>query len=183
MGIWERIKDNSLGQGDRLNSIAVPLVRPSFPEAGVDGSVPIDVREMDVIVLTQSCDLLADKTPLVVVAEIHSLDVFEETNEAFKAKGKWTEVAKGRIEGLHLLHGHGEPNNGRECIIVDFRQIMTLPINYVGQFANNSGERWRLCSPYLEGMSQAFGRYFMRVALPVDLPRDFTKPSLELRGR
>jgi hypothetical protein len=175
MGIWKRIKDDPLGQGDRLNSIAVPLVRPSFPEASEDGDVPIDVREMDVIVLTQSCDLLADKAPLVVVAVIHSLDVFEETNESFKAKGKWSEVAKGRVEGLHLLHGHGEPKNGGECIVVDFRQIMTLPIDYVRAFANNGGERWRLCSPYLEGMSQAFGRYFMRVALPVDLPRDFMK--------
>ena len=86
MGIWKRIKDDPLGQGDRLNSIAVPLVRPSFPEASEDGDVPIDVREMDVIVLTQSCDLLADKAPLVVVAAIHSLDVFEETNESLKPR-------------------------------------------------------------------------------------------------
>lgn len=175
MEIWEKITEPSLGQGDRLDSIAVPLIRDSFPQVDQDGSVPVDVQPMDVIVLTQSCDLDARKVSLVVVAAIYSLEEFEKIDNSFQNSGRWKEVAKGRIEGLHLLHGHGEPTNGRECLVVDFRQIVSLPLKYAQSFATQTGERWRLCSPYLESMSQAFGRYFMRVALPVSLPRDFAK--------
>jgi hypothetical protein len=111
----------------------------------------------------------------VVVAGIYTIEDFEELNASFQSKGRWESVAKGRFDGLHLLHGHGEPTNGRECLVVDFRQIVSLPVEYVRSFVQNCGERWRLGSPYLENMSQAFGRYFMRVALPIDLPRDFVK--------
>ena len=68
----------------------------------------------------------------------------------------------GRIEALHMLHGFRE-ESARECLIVDFRFITSLPFEYVERFAERSGERWRLQSPYLERLSQAFGRFFMRV--------------------
>jgi hypothetical protein len=175
MAIWEKTNNSLICQGDRLNSIAVPLIHHSFPQVDSDGSVPVDVQPMDVIILTQSCELENSKASLVVVAGIYTIEDFEELNASFQSKGRWESVAKGRFDGLHLLHGHGEPTNGRECLVVDFRQIVSLPVEYVRSFVQNCGERWRLGSPYLENMSQAFGRYFMRVALPIDLPRDFVK--------
>jgi hypothetical protein len=176
MGIWERVNGSNLNQGDRLDAIAVPLIRDAFPALDQDGNVPLDVQTLDVIILTQSCDLETEKVSSVVVAAIFSVEKFEGVDPSFRNSGKWKDVSRGRIEGLHLLHGHNEPANGRECVVVDFRQIISLPINYVQTFAGNNGERWRLCPPYLESMSQAFGRYFMRVALPIDLPRNFAKP-------
>jgi hypothetical protein len=105
MGIWVKVDGPSLSQGDRLDAIAVPLIRQEFPQPDADGSVPLDVQLTDVIVLTQSCDLETSRAAFVVVAANYSLDKFEGVDPSFQKATKWKEVAKGRIEGLHLLHG------------------------------------------------------------------------------
>ena len=171
MSVWEKINGRILNQGDVLLDISLPAVREDFP-AEEDGRVPLKVGSGDIIIVSQSCDLEQRKVPFVVVAQISSLKEFEEANPDYKAKGKWKPIAQGRIEALHMLHGFRE-EFARECLIVDFRFISSLPFEYVERFAERSGERWRLQSPYLEGLSQAFGRFFMRVALPKNLPRDF----------
>lgn len=60
-------------------------------------------------------------------------------------------------------------------MLVDFRMIFSLPLGYVARFAVDAGDRWRLQSPFVECLSQAFGRFFMRVALPTNPPNDFSK--------
>jgi hypothetical protein len=55
-------------------------------------------------------------------------------------------------------------------LVVDFRQIISLPFAYLSRHAEQLGPRWRLQSPYLEHFSQAFARFFMRVGLPSALP-------------
>ncbi|MEO8218988.1 MAG: hypothetical protein ABI718_18080, partial [Acidobacteriota bacterium] len=93
-------------------------------------------------------------------------DEFETQNPKFKLKGKWEEVRKGRLEGLHLLGSPDDPENNRGSLVVDFGQIFSLPPAYLEMKAEAAGERLRLDSPYLEHFSQAFARYFMRVGLP-----------------
>lgn len=174
MPVWRCIKGRTLNQGDLLRGIAVPEVRPNFPLQDEDGNVPLTVGTADAIVISQSCDLELRKVPFVVVAQFLTMDEFEEVNEDYRQRGKWKQVAQGRLELLHLLHGlGGETGKPRECLVIDFRSIWTLPLEYVEMFAERLGERPRLQSPYLENMSQAFGRFFMRVALPADLPREF----------
>ena len=73
-------------------------------------------------------------------------------------------------DGLHLLASPEEPRNNRQALVVDFRQIFSLPVAYLKRHADQVSHRWRLQSPYLEHFSQAFARFFMRVGLPVDLP-------------
>jgi hypothetical protein len=53
--------------------------------------------------------------------------------------------------------------------IVDFGRILSLPRNFVGQFAAGKGKRLRLRPPYREHLSQSFARFFMRVGLPQDV--------------
>lgn len=77
---------------------------------------------------------------------------------------------KGRTEGLHLLASPENPENNREALVVDLRQIYTLPYEYLLKHATDLGSRWRLKSPYLEHFSQAFARLFMRVGLPSSIP-------------
>jgi hypothetical protein len=55
-------------------------------------------------------------------------------------------------------------------LIVDFRQIFSLPFEYLTTRAEELGDRWRLDSPFLEHFSQAFARFFMRVGLPSAIP-------------
>jgi hypothetical protein len=64
---------------------------------------------------------------------------------------------------LHLLSSPANPENNREALVVNFREIYTLPYEYILKYATELGSRWRLKSPYLENYSQAFARIFMRV--------------------
>ena len=106
----------------------------------------------------------------MALCPIHSLSRFEEVNPNFKKKGQWEQVRKGRVEGLHLLASPDDPANNREALVVDFRQIYSLPFGYLTRHATALGNRHRLQSPFLEHFSQAFARFFMRVGLPSSIP-------------
>jgi hypothetical protein len=92
MAIWEKTNNSLICQGDRLNSIAAPLIHHSFPQVDSDGSVPVDVQPMDVIILTQSCELENSKASLVVVAGVYTIEDFEELNASFQSTGRWESV-------------------------------------------------------------------------------------------
>ena len=91
-------------------------------------------------------------------------------NPAFARKGRWNEVLKGRIEGLHLLVSPTVPDDNRQALVADFREIYSLPHDYLADHAVRIGLRWRLRPPFLEHFSQAFARFFMRVGLPSTIP-------------
>jgi hypothetical protein len=104
--------------------------------------------EYDLIVLTQSCDLDQRKVRLMATRPIFPLPEFEAVNPAFARKGRWNEVLKGRIEGLHLLASPTVPENDRQALVVDFREIYSLPYDYLWAYATGLGPRWRLTSPH-----------------------------------
>ena len=164
MPFWCKVRETSLRQGDLMYGCFVPLFDPGFGTN--DGEADVPVTKADLIVVTQSCDLVQAKITLVALGRIESLSDFLETNPAYEQKGKLEEVRKGRVEGLHLLASPTNPENNREATIVDFRQIVSLPFDYLTTQAEELDNRWRLDSPYLEHFSQAFARFFMRVGLP-----------------
>jgi hypothetical protein len=143
---------------------------PRFRIERLNGSNEITVRVSDFIVMTQTCDLTNMKNGLVALCPIRSLTKYEDGNPAFRKKGIWEEVRKGRREGLHLLASAEFPDRGREALVIDFREIYSLPIEYLTHRAASVPSRWRLNSPYLEHFSQAFARFFMRVGLPSPVP-------------
>ncbi len=164
---WDQIDGSSLRQGDYLPDCYVPIFLD--PVVGPDPqNVPIDV--FNLIVITQSCDLEQSKVRLVAVCPIFSIEDFEKRNPEFKKKGRWNEVRKGRLEGLHMLGAQNNPTNNREAFVVDFREIYSLPFEYLVKHAGELNSRWRLKSPFLEHFSQAFARFFMRVGLPSTIP-------------
>ena len=121
---WVKVKESNLQQGDYLTDCAVPIFRnPKFTPETQD--IPVD--EFDLIVLTQSCDLEQNKVRLVAMCPIFSIEAFEQKNPEFKKKGRWNEVRKGRMEGLHMLGAQNNPTNNREAFVVDFREIYSLP--------------------------------------------------------
>jgi hypothetical protein len=165
---WAQINEPTLRQGDLLSRCIVPVPAVGFAtENGPGEGVAI---EYDLIVLTQSCDLEQRKVRLVAACPIFPLSEFEAVNPAFARKGRWNEVLKGRIEGLHLLASPTVPDDNREALVVDFREIYSLPSDYLTDHAIGLGTRWRLLSPFLEHFSQAFARFFMRVGLPSTIP-------------
>ena len=133
-------------------------------------SADLTIHTVDLVIVTQSCDLTNAKNGLVALCPIYSLKVFESVNPSYAKKGHWEEVRKGRREGLHLLASPTDPGNGREAFVTNFREIYSLPFGYLAQHAASLGSRWRLDSPFLEHFSQAFARFFMRVGLPSAVP-------------
>jgi hypothetical protein len=69
-----------------------------------------------------------------------------------------------------LLGSRTEPDNNRQASVVDFREIYSLPFDYLAHRAAQLGTRWRLAPPFLEHFSQSFARFFMRVGLPASIP-------------
>jgi hypothetical protein len=149
-GFWIRIEGVELGQGDFLPGCLVPSFPPDF---GATESGTVELSTANLIVVTQSCDLENKKVAFVAHCPIYPLSEFEEFNPGFKKKGVWEEVRQGRREGLYLLPSPEHSEKSREALVVDFRQIISLPIGYVTAHAGRIGPRWRLQSPYLEHFS------------------------------
>jgi hypothetical protein len=164
---WIRVNGQELAQGDVLKDCLVPVFSPDFGTHAVE---EVPVSGADLIIVTQTCDLVNQKADLVALCPIYTLQRFEEYNPKFKTKGRWEEVRKGRIEGLHLLGSPDSPEDNQGSLVVDFGQIVSLPFAYLVKRAGDWGARWRLDSPFLEHFSQAFARYFMRVGLPSSIP-------------
>jgi hypothetical protein len=97
---WVETDEVALRQGDYLPRCLVPVFGSELVEAGTH---ELAMDEYDLIVITQTCDLEQRRVRLVAACPIHSVAEFEAVNPAFAKKGRWNEVLKGRIEGLHLL--------------------------------------------------------------------------------
>jgi len=122
-------------------------------------------------VLTQSCDLEHARVPLVALCPIWPIAEFEQFDPRWRPRKRWNEVLKGKVEGLHLLASMTNPEDNGESLVVDFRQIYSLPFDYLTARAIELGDRWRLRLPFIEHVSQAFARFFMRVGLPSSIPQ------------
>jgi hypothetical protein len=167
--VWTTVRhERQLAQGDHLPQCLVPSFSPSLGAAS--GTQEVSVDYADLIIVTQSCDLANNKAQFVALCPIHSLGTFEDANEAFKKKGRWEEVRKGRTEGLHLIASPENPEDNRGALVTDFRMIHSLPLDYLTSHASTLDRRWRLQSPFLEHFSQAFARFYMRVGLPTPIP-------------
>ncbi|HVP00547.1 MAG TPA: hypothetical protein VMT15_20885 [Bryobacteraceae bacterium] len=171
---WDETEGSELRQGDVLPGIHVPLFVSPFsenvPEEGAEAERTTEVQQRDVIVVSHTCDLLLDKIRFVALCPVATIAEFERDQP--KMGKEWRNVQKGRWEGLHLLGSFTNPSDYSGALIVDFREIISLPRGYVENHAVACGRRHRLRSPFIEHFSQAFGKFYMRVALPefVQLP-------------
>lgn len=165
---WVGTKGDDLAQGDLLPGCLVPLIPENL--TAQMSAAPIPLQALSLIVVTQSCDLVNAKAGLVALCAIYTVPKYETANPAFAKKGAWEEVRKGRREGLYLLASPTKPAVSREALVVNFRELVSLPVGYLRNHATALGERWRLQPPFREHFSQAFARFFMRVGLPSAIP-------------
>lgn len=153
-------------QGDYLPGCWVPIVPKDF---GKSDAASIRADEVDLIVLTQSCDLATHAVDLVAASPVFSVAEYAQAHRDWD-KAKWGNARKGRIEGLIILPAPLGAENWADCLVVDFHEVYSLPLDTLAARANDIGSRWRLVSPYLEHLSQSLGHFFMRVAVPDELP-------------
>lgn len=158
-------------QGDMLFSC--PIFIPSsgyYSSVKEDITVPIEVKEYDVIVMSQSCDLVQGKIDLVLVCPIWPLNKFERRDDFFKGRKGKEALRQGNVPGYHLLNRCEIAEWERDFMVVDFRSVYSMPFSLIMEIKEKQQRRSRLLPPYREHLSQAFARFFMRVGLPIDIP-------------
>ena len=161
-GKWATIE-----QGDFLSEC--PVLVPSEDLAtvllqateGKEISSNYNLRLANLIVVTQSCDLLKKEVTQVLLCSHFPTDGYgQEMLES---------IRKEHRPNLHLIEACEIEQHKSEQRIVDFRTVYTLPKDFVTAFLNKQPSRLRLLPPYREHLAQAFARYFMRVGLPRNL--------------
>jgi hypothetical protein len=165
---WYTVVDGNEGllQGDFFDSC--PIVIP--PLEVTVGRVPAEVIEYDVVVMSQSCDLEQRKIDLVLVCPVWPLQEFEARSDFFKSRDGKEALRRGNVPGYHLLNECGIKGFDKGYLVVDFRNVYSVPLDFLTEFGKTTDQRLRLLSPYREHLSQAFARFFMRVGLPIDIP-------------
>lgn len=157
--------DEPLMQGDILFRCPVlfPDKEANYAELSDPAEIEIELAEVDVIVMTQSCDLQSceSKKP-VILCPLSNLTPIKANS--------LDNLRKDKITNLHLLntntHSTDLPN---EYLVIDFSTVYTLPFGLINNWKNNiQGKRPRLIPPYLEHMSQRFAMTFMRVGTDDD---------------
>lgn len=170
---FEVVEGASLLQGDILPKCPVfvldkELTWPLSPES----SLGLRADMVDLIVLTQSCDLVNNKVTEVLLARVLSWaevvrDEMRKGNEVVKSARFRKQLVEGAVPGLSLLHKR-EQEPHLEWSVVNFYQLHTLPKPLLSIVAAENHPRLRLRSPCREHLAQAFARFFMRVGLPHD---------------
>lgn len=166
-----------LEQGDILTGC--PVFRaPEDLSAGVlerarSGSdtpgIRFDFQTFDVIVLSQTCDLVNKKLRDVLLCPLFTEDDFER-GQTFSRDRDWENARQGRYPAYHVVSACEIPEFESKPRIIDFKSVVSLPVGFLRNFAVQQGPRVRLMPPYREHLSQSFARFFMRVGLPVDIP-------------
>lgn len=175
---FQTVGGSSLEQGDLLRSfdVAVPV---AF--AGSGGTeLQVELKTFDVVVMTQSCDIQNDKVRSLLLCPVFDLWSFV---EAAKAGGEnWgaeqrEKLRHGNLPGYHLISDAEQDGLSLPVSVVTFHEVYSSPTSLVRQFIATAGPRLRLCPPYKEHLAQAFARFFMRVGLPIDIPKEKLKPT------
>ena len=162
---WYEVVDSSepLLQGDFINKCPV-IIPPNKLLEG--GNLDVKVETYNIIVMSQSCDLVAGKIHNVLVCPYWPL----EDVGIYKDRKLRESLRIGGQSGAHLLNKSSIKDLENDFLVVDFKNIYGIGIDLIKEIAKGNGKRLRLMSPYKEHLSQAFARFFMRVGLPSDIP-------------
>lgn len=177
---WYSLIQNTAGieQGDFLDNFPIPIPPiESYDEViNEEGekNIPINIQLFNFIVMTQSCDFqkMQDIESVILCPRVDFQVAFDGKSKTDK-KSCWVRLTQGRIINIHLINKCEITNYDFDYQTVNLRDIYSVPYGYVKKVASNIPNRVRLLSPYKEHLSQAFARQFMRVGLPLDLPRDY----------
>lgn len=161
---YKTIKNNSLEQGDILIDIQV------FPTLYNSDGFPkgVDVNPSNYIVLTQTCDIEQNKTNLILLAEIFSLEQMKIREPKITNNKRTMEQIKQNIHPSIALLPESLDNKDidLEWSFVSFHNLALLDKTVLlKQIKSSNTYRLRMKSPYKENFSQLFARNAMRVAL------------------
>lgn len=167
---YEVVTGDQLEQGDLLFRCPVFTPAPDLTLPLEGEGVRGEIREFDVVVMTQSCDLVQEKLSDVIICPHWDLAQASQTEPALATGRAAEDIRKGRQPRYSLLApAPGSLGIQMGVRVVDFGRIFSLPKEFLRRFAATLGQRPRLCPPYREQLSQSFARFFMRVGLPQEI--------------
>lgn len=161
-------------QGDFFDNVPI-LILPHWDFADpVETPVhQAQVERHNLVLMTQSCDLIKyEDTDHVLLCPRLDYLVAEGQNPNIEGKSGWNKLIAGRIIGTHILNLCEIEEFRCDYQIVDLRRVFSMPMGFLKDTSSPRG-RLRLLPPYREHLSQSFARQFMRVGLPIDLPREY----------
>jgi len=187
--LWYKAVDarTPLTQGDLI--LNCPIVRwragVQFTEGAESEQLKgaQEVGVLDVIVLTQACDLENSKVSAVILCPAYPLSQHRADWEELRTQREekittkaWQshcdDLKDGYIWNLAMLNEGSGGELRTEHRVVDFHEIYSTPRNFLESWLRAQGHaRLQLLPPYREHVSQAFARYFMRVGLPTPVTR------------
>lgn len=154
-------KRDLLSQGDIIYSCFV-----AFPQIQKKGAKPEPImRKQDVIVMSQTCDLVNEPPPeLVAVCPIYSLCVSGVGNQRLGTYFNIEQLRRNILPDYHLLDACRFKKHTTDWLVVDFSKVHMVPFEYLKVLVE-SNRKITLRSPFRERMSQAFAEFFMRIGL------------------
>jgi hypothetical protein len=171
-------------QGDLILDCPVAAWKESFsaqpgdPSALVGG---IEAVTVDVVVMSQACDLEHEKIANVILCPHRSLQDFKSGwEDAQRERGQnptakawvrmFTDLREGYLWNLSLLNNGAVEGHSIDHRVVDFHEVFSVPRRFLEDFCRLQNQpRFRLRPPYREHLSQSFARFFMRVGLPMPI--------------
>jgi hypothetical protein len=171
---YKVVNEAELEQGDIFRACPINRILVA-PSEEANELTDVYQEEHDVIVLTQTCDLVNSKVDEVLVALVVGYKDLAEREKAKNPKIIGKDFRKAAVDTTlvpYLLLQNRIETPTFPWSLVDFHNLFSIPKSFLTAIAANAGERLRLESPYKEHLAQGFGNYMMRVALPIGL-KDF----------
>ena len=172
---WYAIVSNdSIEQGDIVSDCPIFEAPSDLDIQALDAKessvVSFDYRPYDVIVMSQTCDLVMGREKLdeVLLCPLYTRLDFD--GGVLARLDGWEDARKGRFPAYHVINQCNLNGHQADFRVVSFRQVFSLPLRFFRNLIKQRQDRIRLLPPYREHLSQGFARFFMRIGLPVDIP-------------
>ncbi len=148
---YTAVEGDDFEQGDILLNCPIfsPVPDLSLEDLDGDDIAPFLVQDRDVIVMSQTCDMVLGREKLT---DVLLCPIFVRSKlPVDQATPKFLEDARrGNLPSLHMLSGSTIEGLHRDIALVDFRSVHSLPLPFLRQYANSIGPRLRLLPPYRE---------------------------------
>lgn len=151
-----------LSQGDILDDCPLVFWEDQIRQVN-KGDEPLSEKAR-VIILTQACDLVNEKTARVVVAKIHAASDLVRSGRV-KEKFVRENVRKGQVYGWYFLPADVTRPRFPESL-VDLRDLHTVPRTLLDGLQAQGKHVGRLITPYREHLAQHFSVTYSRIGLP-----------------
>lgn len=155
-----------------LSNVTFEQLTSDYPE-----DIAVEVKNRDVIVMSQSCDLVSGKINDVTLCSTYPLSKYLDDakkdqpvyNHNAIEKDIKKKLQRSDYMNMHLLDKtdssiYGKSRN--DFIVVKFDEALMLPYQIVIDIYRSKGRRLQLNPPYREGLAQAFAMFYMRVGNP-----------------